>query len=92
MTVNGISYELIKRSDKVAVFSVQGGRRFEVVRIYVLPKRYDAYWLYHWPEREEITRGSQFGRDGSRMFFEKEQALKYFDKLNQSLGGELTGQ
>ena len=80
--VNGALYRLIKRTDKVALFSIHGGKRFEVTRIYVYPKTYVPNWLHHYPEREAISNNSQFQKDGSKQFRKEEDALVYFDKLN----------
>jgi hypothetical protein len=87
--VNGLGYRLIKRSDKVAIYSVQGGRRYEVSRIYILPKV--SFMNYMYREREAVSNNSQFGRDGSKFFSQKEQALLYFNKLNKDLDGNLEG-
>jgi hypothetical protein len=83
MPYNGMDYTLLKRSDKVAIYSMQGGRRWEVSMIYILPEIYfdDKYY----PRREAISNNNQFGRDGSKFFNNEEQAKKYFDILNRSI-------
>ncbi len=81
MNFNGVPYELIKRSDTWAVFSVQGDRRYEVLRIYILPKYYDRVWWQNFPERETVSGEGQFMRDGSKFFSSEQQALDYFNKL-----------
>lgn len=85
--MNGLHYQLIKRSDLLALFSVQGGIRYEVARIYILPKQY--VFNYRYPEREGITDNSRYGLDGSRDFRNITKALKYFEELNEELGGFL---
>lgn len=82
---NGQLYELIKRSDKVALFSVDGGRRYDVSRIYILPQESIIDFTYK--ERETISSDRQFGRDGSSYCNTLEEALRYFDNLNKKLGG-----
>jgi len=83
MEVNGADYELIKRSEKVALFSINGGRYYEVTRIYIRPKYYDAYWFHHFPTREDISgNGKEYNSDGSKRFSRLEDALVYFEKLN----------
>jgi len=67
----------------VALLSVDGGRRYEVCRIYILPPLYYEYRYYH--ERETISSDSQFGHDGSKFFMREADALKYYEKLNGSL-------
>lgn len=89
MQVNGQNYKLIKRSHKIVMYSINCGRRYEVTRIYILPKSYNPYWLSHSPEWEVISaNGRQFNMDGSRYFFKEEDALLYFDKLNKALEGK----
>jgi len=85
MTINGLSCELIKRSDTWAVFSVQGGRRYEVLKIYVLPKYYDRVWWQNFTDRESVSGVGQFMRDGSKFFSSLEQAEAYFDKISTGL-------
>lgn len=77
--------QLIKRTEKVALFSINGGMRYMVTRIYVSPKYYDPYWLHHFPAQEFISNGRQFYSDGSKDIEDKDAALRYFDKLNKEL-------
>ncbi len=86
LEINGTHCRVIKRTDKVALLSVDNGRRFEVCRIYILPPLYYEYRYYH--EREAISNNSQFGHDGSKFFMREEDALKYFEKLNINLFNE----
>lgn len=81
MEINEMLYELITRNDDWAVFSIQGGRRYEVLRIYVLPGYYDRVWWHNFPERESVSGAGQFMRDGSKFFDCQEKALVYFVKL-----------
>lgn len=82
MIINGMPYELIKRSDTWAIFSVQGGRRYEVLKIYVLPRYYDRVWWQSFPERETVSGNGQFLRDGSKFFSSLEHAEAYFEKIS----------
>lgn len=81
MIYNGQEYTLLKRTETVALFSIDGGFRFEVSRIYILPPVYFEYVYY--PFRETISDNNQFGRDGSKYFNTLEQAMAYFEKLNR---------
>jgi hypothetical protein len=84
--INGDDYELLKRTEKLALFSINDGRRYEVTRVYIKPKGYDPVWWVHYPEREVISaNGDQFNKDGSRFFFKLEDAMWYFEKLNREL-------
>lgn len=86
MTYNGDDYLMIKRSENVALYSVNDGRHYEVTRIYISPKHYDSYWFHHYPEREVISsNGQQYNTDGSKCFFKLEDALWYFERLNRKL-------
>jgi hypothetical protein len=70
----------------VALFSINYSRRYEVTRIYIKPAEDDPFLWVHIPEREVISaNGNQFNKDGSRFFARKEDALWYFDKLNETL-------
>lgn len=85
MTINGLSCELIKRTDKWALLSIQGGRRYEVLRIYVLPRGYNPYWMQAYHERETVSGNGQFLRDGSKFFTSLEYAEAYFEKVSSGL-------
>lgn len=81
--INGTHCRLIKRTEKVALLSVNDGWRYEVCRIYIMPKViYDNYVYY---QHEVVSSNGQFGRDGSKFFTREEDALKYFEKLDKSL-------
>jgi len=82
MNINGLPSELIKRTETWALFSIQEGRRYEVLRIYVLPKYYDRVWWHNFPEREAVSGDGQFMRDGSKFFSSLEQAEAYFKKIS----------
>lgn len=85
--MNGLDYRIILKSDLVVMFSIQGGQRFEVDRIYTLPE--EQFLAYTYPKRETITNDNQFGRDGSRLFREEQEAINYFHQLNSNLGGTM---
>lgn len=81
--INGVHHELIRRTDKVALLSINRGSWFEVSRIYVWSKAYADNFRY--PAREAISDSRQFYQDGSRTFRYEAKALKYFDELNAAL-------
>jgi hypothetical protein len=86
--INGVHHELIKRTDKVALLSINRGSWYEVSRVYVWPKAYADNIRY--PEREAISDSRQFYQDGSRTFRYEANALKYFDDLNKILADQMS--
>ena len=81
--INGTHCRLIKRTEKVALLSVDNGRRFEVCRIYIMPKVIVDNYIYY--QREVVSSNGQFGKDGSKFFMREVDALSYFEKLENSL-------
>jgi hypothetical protein len=80
--MNGLSYTLIKRNDKVALYGIGGeftdkNLHWEVDIIYF---RKDKYGV-----REHIAKNDDFGRDRSRCFMDEGLALHYYDKLTSDL-------
>jgi hypothetical protein len=86
--INGVHLELIKRTDKVALLSINEGRWYAVSRIYVWPKVYIENIRI--PEREELSDSRQFTEDGSKTFRYEVKAEKYFDELNRLLESQQT--
>lgn len=43
ISINGTDYDLIKRIKQVALYSINGGRCYEVSRINIRPKMDDAF-------------------------------------------------
>jgi len=69
----------------VALFGISGEYTdtiisYEVEVIYIRDDKYG--------EREHIATNSDFGRDRSRCYNNKERALKYYDELNAILRDE----
>lgn len=80
--MNGLSYTLIKRNDKVALYGIGGTYtndilHWEVSKIYI---RKDKFGI-----RESLPTNEKFGQDLSRCYMNKEKALRYFDKLTDLL-------
>jgi len=75
-----MEYILLKRSERVALFSVNGGRYYEVSRISIQPAEHIFGYIY--PEREALPTNEEFGKDGSRFFKSRTKAHMYFIHLN----------
>src|SRR5665648_924926 len=76
--LNGLPYTLLKRNDKVALYGIGGEFTDEILhwKVDIIYIRKDKYG-----EREHIAKNDDFGRDRSRCFNNKDQALSYFDEL-----------
>jgi hypothetical protein len=87
-TKNGIDYDTVKRTEKVALFrlfldgTLVG---YEVSRIYQNPERTMAGHVIQ--ATESISGNEQFGTDGSKAFFPDHftRAEDYFLELNAEL-------
>ena len=80
--LNGLPYTLLKRNEVVALYGIGGTYtdkilHWEVDIIYI---RKDKYGV-----REHIAKNDDFGRDRSRCFNNKDQALSYFDELTNAI-------
>src|SRR5665648_443023 len=80
--LNGLPYTLLKRNDKIALYGIGGEftdkiLHWEVDIIYIRKGKYG--------EREHIAKNNDFGRDRSRCFNNKDQALAYFDELTNAI-------
>jgi hypothetical protein len=83
--LNGLPYTLLKRNEIVALYDIGGEHSdkimsYEVDIIYIRKDKYG--------EREHIPSNDEFGRDRSRCFKNKAEALKYFDILTVELRNE----
>lgn len=84
LIINGMQYELIRRTSLVALYSIQGGRYFEVSRIYIMPEQ--QIYDHSYPEREVLPTNDQFGKDGSRFYRSESKAQIYYNHFNRDLG------
>jgi hypothetical protein len=80
--LNGLPYTLLKRHEYVALYSIGGTYRDEILHyevdvIYIRKDRYG--------EREHVAKNDDFGRDRSRCFKNKDLAYQYFDNLTAEL-------
>jgi hypothetical protein len=79
----GLLYKLLKRNEAVALYGI-GGHFSDEVKSYEVDKIYIRKDI--WAEdREHIPSNELFGKDRSRWFPAKEQALDYFDELTIKL-------
>ena len=90
-TKNGIMYELVKRTDKVALFKLSLDSDhvgWEVCRISQHEDFFKGDALI--PAAETIPGNEEFGRDGSKAFFpdHMKQAFAYLDEFNLELHAE----
>lgn len=88
---NGLTYKLIKRTDKVALFGLTGEYTNKVITYEVDPIRVipaNTRFGRDFEETEAITSNEQFGRDGSAHIHKLKDALKYFDELNTKLSSQ----
>jgi len=76
--MNGLPYALLKRNEAVALYGIGGTYTDEILHyeVDVIYLRKDKYG-----EREHIAKNDDFGRDRSRCFNSKDEALKYYDEL-----------
>ena len=76
--LNGLPYTLLKRNEVVALYGIGGTYTDEILHyeVDVIYVRKDKYG-----EREHIAKNDDFGRDRSRCFNSKDEALKYFYEL-----------
>jgi len=80
--MNGLPYTLLKRNDKIALYGIGGEFTDEILHweVDIIYIRKDQYG-----EREAIATNDTFGRDRSRCFNNKDQALAYFDELTNAI-------
>jgi hypothetical protein len=80
--LNGLPYTLLKRNEFVALYGMGGTYTDEILHyeVDIIYIRKDKYG-----EREHIPTNEQFGRDRSRCFANKNQALEWYDKLTAEL-------
>jgi len=77
-SLNGLPYTLLKRNEVVALYGIGSTYTDEILHyeVDIIYVRKDKYG-----EREHIAKNDDFGRDRSRCFNSKGEALKYFDEL-----------
>src|SRR5512136_347499 len=80
--LNDLSYTLLKRNNKVALYGIGGTYTDKIIyfEVDIISIRKDKYG-----DRESIPTNEQFGRDRSRCFNDEKTALEYFDLLTSKL-------
>jgi hypothetical protein len=85
---NDLSYTLICRNDKVAMYETRQDEdsilsHYEVARIYIRPAHIAVGVDFE--EAEVLTSNDQFFYDGSGAFIKRDNAMKHFLKLSKEL-------